>query len=150
MVEVVNDIINPAGLVVFTGLISILIIIAIIVIFYVYFALALMSIAKRTNTKNPWLAFLPIANLYLMTQIAKVSWLTLFLTFIPLVNIFIMVWLYWKIAKNLNRPGWFSLLLLIPIVNLIILGIMAWGGKEKIQKEQENEKIKEKFTDPWS
>ena len=40
---------------------------------YCYTAFALMTIAKKTKTANPWLAWIPVANLYLVTQIAKVS-----------------------------------------------------------------------------
>ena len=58
-------------------------------IMYVFVALALMNIAKKTNTPNGWLAWVPIANVYLMTQVAKVSgWYTagLLLAFIPFIG----------------------------------------------------------------
>jgi hypothetical protein len=38
---------------------------------YVYMALALQTIAIKTNTENPWLAWIPIANLILMLNVAK-------------------------------------------------------------------------------
>lgn len=38
---------------------------------YVYVALALSTIATKTNTENGWLAWIPIANLILMFNIAK-------------------------------------------------------------------------------
>jgi hypothetical protein len=101
---------------------------------YLYTALALWAMAKRTNTPNGWLGFIPIANVYLMTQIAKLPWwwtLTVLLAIIPVVGAILMlaafIYISWKLAENLNRPGWWSLLLLIPVVNLIIIGIMAWG-----------------------
>ena len=49
------------------GLLIALVVVLLIV--YIYSALALMAIAKRTKTKNAWLAWIPIANIYLMTQI---------------------------------------------------------------------------------
>ncbi len=104
---------------------------------YVYGAWALMVIAQKTKTKNPWLAWIPFANLYLMTDIAKVPWWTLLsviLTIIPIINLIgiwvfigVTIWWWWKIAEVRGRPGWWSLLMLIPIVNLVILGILAWG-----------------------
>ena len=101
---------------------------------YIYSALALMFIAKKTKTKNSWLAFIPIANFYLMTQMAgKPAWWTLaiLLSFIPFVGglavTAVSIYLFWMIAEKINKPGWWSLLLLIPIVNFVILGIMAWG-----------------------
>ncbi|MBI4155300.1 hypothetical protein HY498_04410 [Candidatus Woesearchaeota archaeon] len=101
---------------------------------YIYVAIALMSIAKKTNTENGWLAFIPIANIYLMTQIAGISgWYTLLLllSLVPFIGslamLIFIVFLWWKIAEAVHRPGWWGILMLIPVVNLIIIGIMAWG-----------------------
>jgi hypothetical protein len=40
--------------------------------------------------------------------------------------VIIMIYFWWKIAEAIKKPGWWSLLLLIPIVNFVIVGIMAW------------------------
>jgi hypothetical protein len=102
--------------------------------FYIYAALALMFIAKKTKTKNGWFAFIPILNIYLMTQMAKIpAWWTLviILPFIPFVGGLAMgaamIYFWWKIAERIHRPGWWGILMILPIVNLVILGIMAWG-----------------------
>jgi len=113
----------------FIGLFLIIVILA-----YVYFALALLTIAKKTKTKNEWLAWIPIANMYLMTQIAKVPWWTLLIVLfagvIPyigtLVAVGITVWWWWKIAEARKYPGWFGILMLIPLVNFVVIGIIAW------------------------
>ena len=102
---------------------------------YIYGALALMKIAERTNTPNAWLAWIPVANVYLLTQIAKVPWwtfLAIFLTWIPFVGsiglLALMIWWWWKIAENRGKPGWWGLMItLIPVVNLVFLGMLAWG-----------------------
>lgn len=103
---------------------------------YIYTALALMKIADKTKTKDSWLAFVPIANVYLMTQIAKVpGWWTIgvLLAVIPFIGgVFVLIlttYLWWQIAERLKRPGWWALLMLLPIVNFVIMGIMAWGKK---------------------
>ncbi len=100
---------------------------------YVYFALALMTIAKKTNTPNGWLAWIPIANLYLMTQIGKVPWwtiLVIFLGFIPFLGavavLAVNIWWWWKIAEARKFPGWFGVLMIVPVADLIIPGIIAW------------------------
>lgn len=100
---------------------------------YIYAAFALMTIAKKTKTKDPWLAWIPIANLYLMTQIGKVpawSMLFLLLAVIPFLGAFavlgVMVWWWWKIAEARKKPGWLALLMLLPLVNLIVIGVIAW------------------------
>ena len=104
----------------------------IFVILYVYVALALMAIARKTKTKDAWLAWIPIANFYLLTQMARKSgnwtWILLAM-FLPFGGLFVAVvgiWLFWLVAERIRFPGWISLLLLVPFVNLIILGVLAW------------------------
>lgn len=101
---------------------------------YLFSGFALMAMAKKTNTPNGWLGFIPIANVYLMTQIAKLPWwwtLSILLAVIPILGAIVMavamVYIWWKICENLGKPGWWSLLLLIPIVNIVIIAILAWG-----------------------
>ncbi|MBS3152026.1 hypothetical protein J4230_01310 [Candidatus Woesearchaeota archaeon] len=109
--------------------------VVLMIILYVYSALVLMAIAKRTNTPNSWLAWIPIANIYLMTQIAEVpGWVTLsiLLPFIPFVGglafLAVFIWLWWKIAEARHRPGWWGILIsLVPVVNLVLIGMLAWS-----------------------
>lgn len=117
------------------GIIAIIFLIILMIAVYVYISIALMSIAKKTKTKNAWMAWVPILNFYLLTQIAKQSgWWTLILLAwaIPFGGIAILavgIWMFWLIAERRNLPGWISLLMIIPIVNLVILGIIAWKKK---------------------
>jgi hypothetical protein len=122
---------GAAGLltIIFASVVYVLVLIGV----YVYFALALMTIANKTKTKNAWLAWIPIANIYLMTQIAKLKgWWTLaiLLSVIPIVGglafLGISIWWWWLIAERRKKPGWWGILMAIPIVNLIIIGILAW------------------------
>ncbi len=102
---------------------------------YLYAAFALMAMARRSNTPNGWLAFVPIANVYLMTQIAGLPWwwiLSILLAIIPVLGPILsgiaMIYIWWRIAERLGKPGWWSLLLLVPVINLVIIGLMAWGN----------------------
>jgi hypothetical protein len=94
---------------------------------YVYFALALQTIAQKTNTENGWLAWIPIANIFLMLMIAKkpVWWIILFL--IPLVNIIIAVLVWMGVAEARSKPSWWGILTIIPVANLIVPGYLAWA-----------------------
>jgi len=103
-------------------------------ILYIYVGAAVMAIAKRTQTPQAWLAFIPIANVYLMAKTADLSgWYTtsLALAAIPFIGPYIttatLVFIWWRIAERLGRPGYWSVLMLIPMVNMVLLGIMAWG-----------------------
>ena len=107
---------------------------AVMLALYVYAALALMAIAKKTNTKNGWFAFIPILNVYLMLNMVKLSpwWLLMLLAgIVPLIGgialMVFFVYLWWKIAEAIHKPGWWGILIIIPVVNLVIMGIMAWG-----------------------
>ena len=124
------------------GFIVIFIIVGIAI--YIYQALAFMKIAEKTNTENGWLAFIPIANLYLMSKMAKMHWwpilliIAMFIPFIGFVGmllfvIYTFIW-EWKIFEAVGRPGWWVLWQIIPLLGtlifLILLGVAAWGKKE--------------------
>jgi len=123
---------SMAALGAMTATFAIIFLLAIVAV-YIYSALALMAIAKKTNAKNAWLAWIPIANVYLMIMIAGFPWWAIFallLPFIPVIgNLALMAgaaWCWWKISEKRSRPGWFGILMIIPFVNFIILGILAW------------------------
>jgi hypothetical protein len=94
---------------------------------YVYTALALSTIAQKTNTENAWLAWIPIANIILMLNIARkpIWWIVLCL--IPLVNIVIFIIVWMGIAEARNKPSWWGVLMIVPIVSLIVPGYLAWS-----------------------
>jgi hypothetical protein len=96
-------------------------------IIYVYYAICLMVIANKTGTHNSWLAWIPIANIYLMCKVAgKPGWWVI-LFFIPFVNIVIAIIVWMKIAEARKKPGWLGILMIIPFVNLIIPGYLAFA-----------------------
>lgn len=96
-------------------------------VIYIYTALALMTIAQKTNTENGWLAWIPIANVVLMCNIAgKPIWWVI-LCFIPIVNIVIFIMLWMGIAEARNKPSWWGILMIVPLVSLIVPGYLAWS-----------------------
>lgn len=96
-------------------------------VIYVYTALALMTIATKTNTPNAWLAWIPIANIFLMFNIAgKPAWWFI-LILIPLVNIVIAIIVWMAIAEARHKPNWWGILMIVPVVGLIVPGYLAWA-----------------------
>ena len=83
---------------------------------YVYSALCLQIIARKTNTEHGWLAWIPFANFFLMCKIAgRPRWWLVFF-FIPIANIVFMVIVWMGITEARNRNGWLGLLMLcIPL-----------------------------------
>ena len=105
-------------------------------VWYIYRSLVLMALAKKTNTANAWLAWVPVADFYLMLEIGglpgwyMVGLLVIFMPFFgSLLFIAGMVFLWWKIAESVGRPGWWVVFYLVYSVHLIIRGVMAWGSK---------------------
>lgn len=98
-----------------------------VLIIYVYMAVCLMKMAKKTGTNNTWMAWIPILNIILMLNIGKkpLWWIILF--FIPLVNIVVSILVWMTIAKELGKPEWLGILMIIPIANLIIPGYLAFS-----------------------
>jgi hypothetical protein len=94
---------------------------------YVYTALALQTIAQKTNTENGWLAWIPIANVILMLNIAKkpIWWIVLCL--IPLVSIVMFILIWMGIAEARNKPNWWGIMVIVPFMNIIMPGYLAWA-----------------------
>lgn len=96
-------------------------------VLYIFVALAIQTIAQKTHTENPLLAWIPIANMILLLNIAKkpVWWILLLL--IPLVDIIILIIVMMGVAEARQKPSWWGILTLIPVVNLIAIGYLAWA-----------------------
>jgi len=94
---------------------------------YVYMALALQTIADKTKTDNSWLAWIPIANIVLMLNVAKkpIWWIVLF--FIPVVNIIFIIIVWMAMAEARGKRSWWGILMIVPVANLITPGVLAWA-----------------------
>jgi hypothetical protein len=138
----------------FGAMLATMLIAAVFVIFlvYVYFAFAWMTIAKKLGYKDAWIAWVPIANIFLIPILAGKKWVWGFIFLVPIVNIaFFIIWT-WQIYEKRGFPGALSLIPLggiIPflgaiagIANLIVMGMVAWGkGKEsKASKTQKKKR----------
>ncbi len=122
-------------------------------IFYLFTSIMLFLIAKKSNTNLPWLAFIPIANVILMLNIARKPIWWLLLLFLPVVSIAaplleaiistggilsmavalitgivaIVAWLLVNlgIARARGKSGIWGVLLFIPCTNPIALGYLG-------------------------
>ncbi len=94
---------------------------------YIYVALALQTIANKTTTPNAWLAWIPIAHIFLMLSVAKkpMWWFILFL--IPLVNIVVAIMTWMGVAEAVKKPSWWGILLIVPVAGLVVPGYLAWA-----------------------
>jgi len=96
-------------------------------VFYLFFSACLYAIAKKLEVPTPWLAWIPLVQIWTFVVAAKgtdgqpVLWLIGLI--VPLVGAFIGIYLWMCITENMGRNKWLGLLTILPIVNLIF---MAW------------------------
>jgi hypothetical protein len=96
------------------------------VVYYVFMALAIMKLAKKFKIDNPWMAWIPLLNVWLLIQIAGLQWwwilLVVFAGFVPSIGTLISMaagfYIWFKISEKAGKPQWFALLMFIPIVNI--------------------------------
>lgn len=109
---------------------------------YIYSSLAFMALADKTKKKPSWIAWIPFVGKPLIaSRIAKMHWwpiLLLLLGFLPAIGsiasivfiVFYFIWM-WKTFEAVGKPGWWILLVLIPILGWVLyfvfLGIAAWS-----------------------
>jgi len=114
---------------------------------YVWFAFCLVSIARKTKVSGWWMAPLPVLNFYVMCAAGKRGggcFLTFLAAFVVLVGgalawipalivagliiwgiVWVRVWM--DVCKNRGRAPWLGLLIVLPVLNLVLLGTLAFG-----------------------
>lgn len=112
-----------------------------VIVAYVYFALVLSTIARKLKHKDlAWLAWVPIAQFFLLPILNKKEWYWGFIFLVPIVNIvFAIIWT-WGIFEKRKYPGWLSLICLagfVPILswlaflaNAVVWGLVAWKDQK--------------------
>jgi magnesium-transporting ATPase (P-type) len=120
-----ND--NSNALAAAMGGVMLFVVLAVCAAMYIYVALALQTIAKKTNTENAWMAWIPIANIFLALMVAKkpLWWFILFL--IPLVNVVMWILVWMGIAEARSKPNWWGIMVIVPVMNVIMPGYLAWS-----------------------
>lgn len=98
---------------------------------YLYFSLCLFLIAKKLNVPAAWTAWVPILQIWAFFGSAGKSLWWFLLFFIPLVNAIVGIYLWMCIAENLGKNKMLGLLMLIPIANLVFVGVLAFSEQER-------------------
>ncbi|MFT4308055.1 MAG: hypothetical protein ACMXYM_01660 [Candidatus Woesearchaeota archaeon] len=96
----------------------------VLIAIYAYYAVALMTIARKIGTPNAWLAFIPVANIYLTWRMSNTPLWTLtvvfFLLTLPTFVFSVFIWF----AGELNVIGaLFLMLIYAPLLLTITLNI---------------------------
>lgn len=102
---------------------------AVIIAFYLYFSFAQYKLAQRLGCyNNAWWSFIPILNSLLLCQMGgKPMWWFL-LMLVPLVNIYVFAVLWIEVAKGVGKSGFLGFCTLLPFINIVTIGILAFTG----------------------
>ncbi|MDD5269815.1 MAG: DUF5684 domain-containing protein [Candidatus Omnitrophica bacterium] len=95
---------------------------------YVFSCLCLQLIARKTGTEPAWLAWIPVANMFLACKIGGLSYLWLLALLVPFVNMLVSIYIWYRISEARGKPGLLSLLLLVPVANFVFMGYLAFSG----------------------
>ncbi len=93
---------------------------------YAFFGYCLYRMAQKLNLSDKaWWGWVPVMQVLLMLKMAGKAWWWIFLFLIPLVNIVIGIIVWIKIAQALNKPKWTGVLMIVPGIDLFVLGYLA-------------------------
>jgi hypothetical protein len=98
-----------------------------IAVFYIYAAVCVMKIAEKTNTPDAWWAWVPILNVVLLIKIAGKPLWWILLLIIPLVNLIILILVWIAVCEARQKSPALVIGLLLPVVNLVVLGYLAFS-----------------------
>lgn len=96
---------------------------------YIYIGVAVMNVSRKLKYKHGWLIFIPIANLFLILKLARMSYWYFLAFLIPVANIVLFAVVWMKISDNLKKPGYWGILMVVPVVNLVAVGYLAWSER---------------------
>jgi len=114
-------------------------------VFYIYFAICLQKLAKRTGTTPDWLAWIPIGNAFLMLKIAQKPMWWFLLLFVPIINIVAGVIVWMKIAEKVGKESWVVFLMFVPVVGIAMPAYLAFSGDNQKKPEFVPEDKKPEF-----
>jgi hypothetical protein len=94
-------------------------------VIYVYLAYTMMLLADRLHEKDGWMAWVPIANLYLLSKMAKREWWWLLGLLVPYLNIFVMGFLWSEVSQRLGKNAWIGAAIIVPFIGLFVPGYLV-------------------------
>ena len=88
------------------------------IIGYVCMAIGLYFSAKKANTKNPWVAFIPVIQVVVLLQLIDKSGWSILLLLIPVINWILMIIWVVKYLKAFEAGSGFVAIAIITIILL--------------------------------
>ena len=94
-------------------------------VLYAYIGYTVMILAQRLRVREFWFAWVPVANMYLLTKLARREWWWLFGLLIPYLNIFVLGFLWSEIAVRFHKNPWIGAAIVLPIIGLLVPGYLV-------------------------
>ncbi len=95
---------------------------------YIVAAFGISMLAARLRHPHAWIAWIPVANLYLLCRLAKVSPLFILFAIVPVLNLFILAYLGTCIAPRVGKSAVLGAILGFPILGAFIPLLLATGN----------------------
>jgi hypothetical protein len=100
----------------------------VLLLLYCYMSFVVQKIAHKTETENAWLAWIPLANLFLLCSIADKPFFWILVIFVPFVGAIIFTIIIWGgVAQACGRASWLGILMLLPLVNFVVVTYLAFS-----------------------
>jgi hypothetical protein len=103
-----------------------IVVIAWLVMSFIWNAICLRRIAKKSRTEPSWLAWVPIGQLYLIFKLARTSGWYMPFVFVPFFGSLLCLAVWTRVPKCLGIVGAQRLLMIVPIVSDIYIGWLAF------------------------
>ena len=103
-----------------------IVVIAWLVMSFIWNAICLRRIAKKSRTEPSWLAWVPIGQLYLIFKLARTSGWYMPFVFVPFFGSLLCLAVWTRVPKCLGIVGAQRLLMIVPIVEDIYVGWLAF------------------------
>ncbi|WP_183361332.1 DUF5684 domain-containing protein [Geomonas limicola] len=103
-----------------------LVILVSLVAFWLYPAICFYLLARKTKTEPAWLAWIPIANLYVCCKMARMSGWWFLLCLIPYVGVIFILIIFYRIPLSLGISNSSRILSVLPFINYIYFGYLAF------------------------
>jgi hypothetical protein len=108
------------------------------IITYILLAIGLFFSAKKANTKNPWVAFIPVVQIVVLLQIIDKSGWSIFLLLIPIVNwILLIIWMVKYFKAFAAGKGFVATtiitMIIIPLAFIADILLLIVGLSKKYQ-----------------
>jgi hypothetical protein len=103
---------------------------------HAYAAVVLMVLARKTGTPRRWMAWIPVANLWLLCRVGRRSpWWALG-ALVPPVTVVAVAVIWAGVARARQRSAWWGVAMLVPPINLLIPLYLAAGGAAAASAER--------------